>query len=290
MTGLDPASGTDKPATAQASARHNLLLRIASAAVLAPLAVAVTYFGGWFFVLFWLAASVAVLWEWLTLTGARASRLLFPSATAVLAATAFIAGRERPIAAAFLVLLGILGVAVFAPAARRGWVMAGVGYAGALLLAPVMLREDAAFGFVAILFLFGVVWATDILGYFVGRAIGGPKLAPAISPGKTWAGALGGTVGAVVVACLVARLAGLDTNLAMLVVLAIGLSAIAQAGDLLESWIKRQFAVKDASHIIPGHGGVMDRLDGFWAAAIVAVVIGALHSGLDAPARGLLVW
>jgi phosphatidate cytidylyltransferase len=231
-----------------------------------------------------------VLWEWLALTDARASKFLFPSVAAGLAIAAAIAEWQRPITASLVVLLGIFAVAVFAPSARRRWVMAGVVYAGALLIAPVLLRGDPQLGFFAIVFLFGIVWATDILGYFTGRAVGGPKLAPAISPGKTWAGAVGGTAAAVVVGYAGSRYAGIDTDPVALTMVAGALSIVAQAGDLLESWIKRQFDAKDAGHIIPGHGGVMDRLDGFWAAAVVAALIGVLRGGLDAPAQGLLLW
>lgn len=290
MAPTDPASDVGKSALPGAAARSNLLLRILSAAVLAPVALGAAYFGGWPFAAFWFLAAAIVLWEWLSLSDARASKLLFPSAAAGLGVTALLAGWDRPITASLVVLLGIFAVAVFAPSARRRWVMAGVGYAGALLIAPILLRSDPSLGLFAIVFLFAVVWATDILGYFAGRAIGGPKLAPAISPGKTWAGAFGGTCGAIVAAYLGSRYAGIDTDPGALMMVAIALSIVAQGGDLFESWIKRQFAAKDASHIIPGHGGVMDRLDGFWAAAIVAVLIGILRGGIDAPAQGLPLW
>ena len=127
------------------------------------------------------------------------------------------------------------------------------------------------FGFVAIIFLFAVVWATDIAAYFVGRAIGGPKLAPRVSPNKTWSGAIGGLRG---------RRAGSGAGRAVqrrrrlrwsAVVVAIALSIAAQAGDLFESAFKRRFGAKDASGLIPGHGGLMDRLDGFVAAAVLAL-------------------
>ena len=169
------------------------------------------------------------------------------------------------------------------------WTIAGIGYAGVMLLAPVVLRADAGFGFFAILLLFAIVWTTDILGYFAGRAIGGPKLMPAVSPKKTWAGAVAGTLGAIVVAMLVARGFG-SAALFPVAAIALLLSVMAQLGDLLESWIKRRFGAKDASHLIPGHGGVMDRLDGFWAAALVSMLIGVAHGGFDNAARGLLVW
>jgi phosphatidate cytidylyltransferase len=217
------------------------MLRIISAAVLGPIAIAAAYFGGWPFALFWAAAAAAVLWEWTKL------------------------------------VTGLI------------WTMAGIGYAGIMLLAPLLLRADNTYGFLALVLLFAIVWTTDILGYFAGRAIGGPKLLPAISPKKTWSGAIAGTLGAMIVAVLVANYFG-AFNTTAIAIIALLLSIMAQLGDLLESWIKRQFGAKDASHLIPGHGGVMDRLDGFWAAALVGCVIGLLHGGFDGAARGLLVW
>jgi phosphatidate cytidylyltransferase len=220
---------------------NNLVLRIVSAAVLAPVAMIAAYFGGWLFAAFWFAAAVAVLWEWTNLVEGA------------------------------------------------GWIFAGILYAGIMLAAPVILRHDSQFGSLVILLLFAVVWTTDIAGFFAGRAIGGPKLMPAISPKKTWSGAIAGALGATIVALLVARFFGTFEIIAVAAI-ALLLSICSQAGDLLESWIKRKFGAKDASQLIPGHGGVMDRLDGFWAAAFVACLIGLLRGGIDAPARGLLVW
>jgi phosphatidate cytidylyltransferase len=233
----DPVSGSND-ARAPAS---NLMLRVASAAVLAPVALLAAYLGGWSFTLFWVFAAIAVLWEWLMLVE------------------------------------GAL------------WVVAGVGYAFVLLAAPVILRADSGFGLVAIVLLFAVVWTTDVLGYFAGRAFGGPKLLPAVSPKKTWSGAIAGTFGAIVVAIVVAGFFG-SFSWTAIALIALLLSAASQLGDLLESWIKRQFDAKDASSLIPGHGGVMDRLDGFWAAALIGCLLGLARGGFDAPARGLLVW
>jgi phosphatidate cytidylyltransferase len=153
----------------------------------------------------------------------------------------------------------------------------------------LILRRDPALGFAAMLFVFAIVWVTDIAAYFAGRAIGGPKLWPAVSPKKTWSGAIGGTLGGIAAGLLVAKMAGLVVA-PMLVLVALGLSIVAQAGDLLESAIKRHFGAKDASQLIPGHGGLMDRLDGFLTAAAAAVMVGLLRGGLEGPARGLLVW
>jgi phosphatidate cytidylyltransferase len=156
-----------------------------------------------------------------------------------------------------------------------------------------LLRRDAGpgpdYGFAAILFLFVIVWLTDIIAYFVGRSAGGPKLMPRVSPNKTWSGALGGTVAAVAGGVIVARQFGID-GLVPVAVIAFVLSVASQAGDLLESAIKRRFNAKDASQLIPGHGGLMDRLDGFVAAAAASALIGMTHGGFDASARGLMVW
>ena len=219
---------------------NNLLLRVASAVVMAPLAIAAAYLGGWPFALFWAAASIAVLWEWTTLVS------------------------------------GLV------------WIAAGVGYAGIMFAAPVILRSDAELGMPAIMLLFTIVWTTDILGYFAGRAFGGPKLWPAVSPKKTWSGALAGTLGAIIVTVVSARWLGAMHSVAVATI-ALGLSVVAQLGDLLESAIKRKFSAKDASHLIPGHGGVMDRLDGFIAAALLAALIGAAR-GAPTIAEGLFVW
>jgi phosphatidate cytidylyltransferase len=162
-------------------------------------------------------------------------------------------------------------------------------YAAALLVAPSILRSDPQWGLPALLFLFANVWATDIFAFFCGRAIGGPLLWRRVSPKKTWAGAVGGLAGGVVASLAVAYASGIG-NLGIVGLMACILSVLAQAGDLLESAIKRRFGAKDASRLIPGHGGLMDRLDGFICAALAALLIGVIHQGIAAPARGLLVW
>jgi phosphatidate cytidylyltransferase len=241
----------DDPVSAAsvASARSNLTLRVISSGVLAPVALAATYVGGLTFALFWIAASAIVLWEW----------------------TRLVTGA------------GLRGFALI------DWLAGGVAYAAVLLFAPLILRRDPTLGFTAMLFVFAIVWVTDIAAYFAGRAIGGPKLWPAVSPKKTWSGAIGGTLGGVAAGLLVVKLAGLVVA-PMLVPVALGLSVVAQMGDLLESAVKRHFGAKDAGHLIPGHGGLMDRLDGFLTAAAAAVMVGLLRGGLEGPARGLLVW
>jgi phosphatidate cytidylyltransferase len=217
--------------------------------VLAPLALLAAWLGGIVFVVFWVLAASIVLWEW--------SRLV-------------VGAKLRGFA-------------------RIDWLAAGVGYAAVLLFAPLILRRDPLLGFAAIAFLFAVVWATDVAAYFAGRALGGPKLWPAVSPKKTWSGALGGTLGGIAAGLLIVKLLGVPVA-PILVLVAALLSVAAQGGDLLESAIKRQFGAKDAGSIIPGHGGLMDRLDGFLTAAAAAAMVGLLRAGLEAPGRGLLVW
>jgi phosphatidate cytidylyltransferase len=146
----------------------------------------------------------------------------------------------------------------------------GVPYVGLTAIALIWLRADAA-GFSRVLVLLLIVWATDIAAYLAGRLIGGPKLAPAISPGKTWSGAAGGLVGALVVGFVASPgVWGLAT--------AAVLSVVSQIGDLMESWIKRRYGVKDSGKLIPGHGGLLDRLDGVLTAAPVAAIL-ALAAG-----------
>jgi phosphatidate cytidylyltransferase len=288
VAGNEPLANSDDGAGEPARG-NNLLLRIVSALVLAPVALVAAWLGGWPFALFWGAAATVVLWEWLLLVAGPDRKLMFFSCASTIAAAVLVARLVRPAVALPVVGAGVLAAAIFTPRARRLWVAGGVLYAGVLLLAPLLLRHDGNFGFFAMVFVLAVVWTTDILGYFGGRAIGGPKLAPAVSPKKTWSGAISGAAGAMAVGAGLALGFGFD-DIAVLAAIALVLSAAAQGGDLMESAIKRHFDVKDASHLIPGHGGVMDRLDGFWAAALAGCLIGLARGGFDGAARGLLVW
>lgn len=263
--------------------------RIASGIVMALPAVGAVVLGGWPFALFWGAAAVGIFWEWSAIVagGAIAVRTV---GVAALIAAALAAGAGQIYAAALALAAGVAAVAAACAPGRRGWGAAGVVYAGVVLTAPTVLRGDRELGLLAILFLFAVVWSTDILGYFAGRTIGGPRLAPPISPKKTWSGAGGGALGALAAGLAVVYVAGDDIALLPATCVAFVLSIASQAGDLFESAVKRRFGVKDASHVIPGHGGLMDRLDGFIAAGGVAALVGIMRGGLDAPARGLLLW
>lgn len=284
MTGVEPAGKA-----APMAGRSNLMLRVVSSLVLAPLALVAAWLGGLAFLAFWTIAALLVLWEWQSLVCADDRNPVLLTGVVALAGAAVLLIFNRPGVAVALIVLGCFGVAGLAARKRRLWCAAGLAYAAVLLIAPVLLRRDANLGFAVIVFLFVVVWFTDIVAYFVGRAAGGPKLMPRVSPNKTWSGAAGGTLAAVLGGVVVAHQAGMGSLVAAAVV-ALLLSVMSQAGDLLESAVKRRFGAKDASQIIPGHGGLMDRLDGFVAAALAGALIGVAHGGFDAPARGLMVW
>jgi phosphatidate cytidylyltransferase len=272
-------------------------LRVVSAAVLAPVVLVCAYFGGWVFFVLCAAAAAGVLWEWACLvTGHPDSRILWPGFAALVAALALM-GFDRPGAATGIVALGaVLASALILvrplrfPARNLSlWAGSGVIYSGALLVAPTLLRRDPNLGLTAILFIAATVWITDIFAYLAGRGIGGPLLWPSVSPKKTWAGAMGGLAGGVAAGTMVAYASGI-TKLATVGLVALVLSVLTQAGDLLESAVKRRFGAKDTGKLIPGHGGLMDRLDGFLIAALAAALIGILRRGMEAPAQGLLVW
>lgn len=266
-----------------------LALRVCSALVLVPLALGAAYLGGWPFAVLWGLAAMVVLWEWNSLVAGSDQRIVLTTGGASLALAIALVLTGHLLAAVIVLAISTLGVASLAPAKRRTWIAAGVPYAGALGVAPIVLRSDNGEGFLAIIFLFAVVWTTDIAAYFSGRVIGGPKLMPRVSPNKTWSGAIGGTLAAVVVALALAKVTAL-TGLFAIAMLAVILSICAQGGDLFESFLKRRFGAKDSGHLIPGHGGLMDRLDGFVTASVVAALIGLLRGGFEAPGRGLLVW
>jgi phosphatidate cytidylyltransferase len=266
-----------------------LALRVGSALVLVPLAIGTAYLGGWLFALFWGAAAMGVLWEWTALVARNDQRSVPLTGGASLALAVVLVAAGHLLAAVVVLAMGAIGAASLALAERRTWVAGGIPYAGALALAPIVLRADDADGFLAVIFLFAIVWTTDISAYFAGRALGGPKLMPQVSPNKTWAGAVGGLIASVVVTLALAKMAGL-TALFALAMLAVVLSVFAQGGDLFESFLKRRFHAKDTGHLIPGHGGLMDRLDGFVSASVAAALIGLARGGFEAPGHGLLVW
>jgi phosphatidate cytidylyltransferase len=262
-------------------------LRIIAALVMAPLAIAMAYVGGWLWTGLVTAAAIGLYIEWLTIIGMRKPRLVLVGILILLGVGWLDVGHINEIYLSALVVLGVLAVALLS-SERRPWAAVGIGYALAASIGSSAVRLDPIWGFSALMLVLLVVWATDIGGYFAGRMIGGPKLWPQVSPKKTWAGAIGGFAASLGVA---AGFAAFDLGkiLPMLLLGAV-LSIASQLGDLFESAVKRRFGVKDSSHIIPGHGGLMDRLDGFVAAILLAAIFGFLRGGADGVGRGLMVW
>jgi phosphatidate cytidylyltransferase len=256
-----------------------LRLRIISALVMAAVVLAATWLGGLAFSVVAVIIAGLVFYEWTTITGQRLRdrhTLFCWIGLAMVLAELLIPFPGHGFFTSFVLLLGFTLVSLLISLARRHdfWLTGGLFYAGLSGVSLAALRGNNADGLVTILFLFAVVWATDIMAYFVGRSIGGRKLAPSISPGKTWSGAAGGTFFGIVGGCLVAWLAGQPLSILLVAITAI-LSIGSQIGDLFESFIKRRFGVKDSSHLIPGHGGVMDRVDGLVFASFLAF-LGAL--------------
>ena len=278
------------PATAGDGApglKSNLALRVMAALVLAPLAIAAAWFGGWFWLGLATITVIGLFGEWLMIVGNLRPFVLVWGFSS-LAAAGIALGIDNFEIANLCVALGLFAMFLFSAREHRSWSAIGLAYTAAALFACVLLRRDPTHGFIALIFVFLVVWITDILGYFVGRGVGGPKLWIRVSPKKTWAGAIGGLAGSVAFAAAFSA-AGYG-SLAPMLLLGTVISVISQLGDLFESALKRQFGVKDSSHIIPGHGGLLDRLDGFMAAIIAAAVIGYLRSGTGSIGQGLLVW
>jgi phosphatidate cytidylyltransferase len=278
--------GDAGPAAAARRGSRNLLMRVIAAVVLAPLAIAIAYAGGWLWLGFVTLAAIGLYVEWLTIVGARTPRVTAAGVMALFGAAVWL-GLGRIGATYVFVALGVILAALLSPH-RRGWAALGGCYAFAALIASVAVRLDPVWGFTALMFVLLIVWVTDIGGYFAGRGIGGPKLWPRVSPKKTWAGAIGGFAASLMVAAGFAAF-GLGKTLPLLLLGAV-LSIGSQLGDLFESAVKRRFGVKDSSHIIPGHGGLLDRLDGFVAAVVLAAIFGFLRGGADGVGRGLMVW
>lgn len=251
-----------------------LKLRTISAVVLAIVVLAATWMGGAAFSMIAALAAPLIYYEWSTITG-LADRDFQSNAfgwlIVVLISVTLVYGDGS---LSVPLLCGGAITALLLVFLRKGsyWLPGGIVYAGLSGISLAAIRADNQAGFVATLFIFAIVWGTDILAYFVGRAIGGPKLAPRISPGKTWSGAIGGAIAGVAAGSLLSL--GVFSRLSLwTMALAFLFSVASQVGDLFESFIKRRFGVKDSSHLIPGHGGVMDRVDGLVFACFAAFLL-----------------
>ncbi|MEN3791218.1 phosphatidate cytidylyltransferase [Fulvimarina sp. MAC3] len=266
----------------------DLKSRVLSAILLIILVVVLTIFGGFPFRILCAVIGVIVFDEWSRMTrSSRRAGPIHPFAKRCLYLTLL------------LFLFGLNGFAIAVLAAgmafiafvdrferRAMWTLGGLLYAALASLPLGFLRSDDLTGLIALGFVAVVVWATDIFAYFTGRSIGGPKLMRSVSPNKTISGALGGLAAGVIFAAIYLAIFAPQVNFALLA-LASGLSVLGQCGDLFESWIKRRFGVKDAGRIIPGHGGVMDRIDALIFAASAAFLVGALNGHFFEPALGL---
>jgi len=263
---------------------RDLLPRIASSIVLIAIAVLAAWAGGLVAAVVVGAIAAVVHAEWTGVTeGSSAPAILFTAGVAVVILV-FGAGYAT---IAFGIAAALLVGAVLA--GPWPWRPLGVLYALALGLSLLALRASPDFGIAAIAIVVAVVSATDIGAFAAGRVIGGPKLWPAVSPKKTWAGAIGGLVAGLAVGVIAALLLDLALDSGLVVVFII-LSITSQCGDLFESHIKRRFGAKDSGSLVPGHGGMMDRVDGLVFASAIAVLIGIGHNGLGNPAQGLVVW
>ena len=279
-------TGEAAPAAAERGSR-NLLTRVAAALVLAPAAIAIAWAGGWLWAALVTASAVGLYLEWLMIVGLVQNKRALVAGTVALSAAGLGLALGRLDLALGILALGLAGVTLLSPR-KRGWAATGFCYAAAAEIASVLVRLDAVAGLAALILVLLIVWVTVIGGYFAGRGLGGPKLWPRVSPKKTWAGAIGGFVASLVVA---AGFAGFGLGrIGPLLLLGAALSIASQLGDLFESAVKRRFDVKDSSHIIPGHGGLLDRLDGYVAAIVLAAAVGLLRGGVDGVGRGLMVW
>lgn len=266
--------------------RKELLLRTSSGVVLAGVALLMTWGGPLSFAILVGAVAVVLVWEWARLTtGVGFTRARLAAIGGVLAAVALTA-TGRPGWGLLLVALGAFAAALGSGGERRGIEIAGVLYAGLPAVSLLWLRSDTQYGLEGIILLLLVVWATDTGAFLAGRGIGGPRLWARVSPNKTWSGLIGGVVAASLVAWLYVTWLGGNAGI-WLIGLAAVLALVSQMGDLFESALKRAHGAKDASSLIPGHGGFMDRVDGLVFAAVAAAAF-AIATGADRPAGALL--
>lgn len=265
----------------------DLKQRLLSALLLAAVALGVDYAGQWPFAILVAALSGVMCWEWgrLVRGGQNDSALTVHVTTVLLAILVTVAG--FPALACVVVLAGAIAVVPLRLGEHAPMSAVGVLYVGLPAIALVWIRSDPLYGAIGVVLLFVAVWGTDTGAYVAGRAIGGPKLWPSVSPNKTWAGLAGGvTTAAVLSAVLGTMIPGASPLRLALFGALLGLAG--QAGDLAESALKRRYGVKDASSLIPGHGGFMDRLDGLVVAAAVAGLV-ALMLNVQAPAEAIVL-
>lgn len=264
--------------------------RLISAIIMIIAALVTLRVGGKLFVLFWVLAAAAVSWEWQSLICAQRAHLRSVLGVIGCALVAWLSWRHDVKGVFILIILAVLTLAGLAKQSRRLWAGGGMIYAALLVAGVCFLRLSPQHGLEGIAFLFAIVWGADIFAYFGGRLIGGPKLWPAVSAGKTWSGSIVGLICGALCGLLTIWLFS-EMQLESFPTFLLGLSValISQLGDLFESAVKRTFGVKDSSQLIPGHGGVMDRLDAFIFAVIYAALLGLVRSPRSV-ADGFFFW
>ena len=251
--------------------------RVIAAALLIPLTIGLTWVGGWPFALLILACAGLIAREWSRLCGSQPGSLATLALVLGILATIAVATALNRFEAGIIASLLLYLILRLLPAAGRThrgkvWLAAGSLTIIPAGLSLIWLRSVPPDGLTLVVWLFVVVWTTDTAAFAVGKTIGGPRLAPAISPKKTWAGFIGGVLGATAVSVALAyAISGQAQGMAALAGLAIALAA--SGGDLFESYVKRRFNAKDSGGLIPGHGGFLDRLDSLLAAAPVAACL-----------------
>lgn len=261
----------------------DLGIRTLSAVILVPIVLAIVWQGGFLFTGFAVALGIMMAIEWVKISfGDNKAQLLVHE---VAAASVIMGSTKLSILA--LIILTALSVFLQRKDGLSFWKCIGIFYIGLPVLALSLLRDDAEFGLKAVIWCMVIVWSADVMAYFFGRIIGGPKMAPLISPKKTWAGMLGAVVGAVLASCLFSQFSLLEFW--PLAGLAAIFAVLEQGGDVFESAFKRHYGVKDSGQVIPGHGGVLDRIDGLIAVVLVAAIVGFMHNPLSS-AAGLLHW
>jgi phosphatidate cytidylyltransferase len=281
-----------EPVVAPSSARWaDLGIRTASSLFLVPAILADVWLGGVWFEIFAIFLGVLIAHEWCLIAHGRSSGQFALHALAVIVAALLPAelGFMQTVVLLLLITALSVGLDLFRDRTRSLWTWVGPLYASLPILALVLLRRDGMLGWEAILWIFIIVWAADVCAYFAGRTFGGPKLSPRYSPKKTWSGLGGAIVGSALVSALFAIFVIKTSNPFPLALVAAAFAVFEQAGDIFESAFKRHFGVKDSGTLIPGHGGVIDRMDGLIAVAIVAGIFGFLRNP-EVPAAGLLAW
>jgi phosphatidate cytidylyltransferase len=266
--------------TTVSARKSSLWPRIVTSLVLIPSALAAVYAGGWVLAIWAMAASIAMSREWIMIVHKEHQpgwRLALHAAAIVMSQTLLVAGHANLAMAAVFIMALAGNVYAQRLGERSIWTVMGIVFIALPSLAFSELRMLTPFGLETVVWLLCIVWATDSAAYLAGSAFGGPKLAPQISPNKTWAGAVSGLAAGIIAGILLTQLSGFVAREPYVLACA-GVSFLTQCGDLAESFLKRTFGVKDASDLIPGHGGALDRLDGMIVAtsgvAILAAIIG----------------